>query len=153
MVHDTHAMSDAALRTFVYDHIIVGGTVPTSAEIGAHFDLGAPAVHERLSSLRIGKTILVHPATREIWMAGPFSAAPSQYKLSDGTTTWYANCAWDMLGVAMLVNRPMIAETHCTDCGERVAVECDPEHPPSECQAIVHFLVPARRWYDDIGFT
>jgi hypothetical protein len=146
-------MSDDALRAFVYDHIIVRGAVPPSSEIAAYFDGDAAQVRDRLAALEVGKTILVHPATHEIWMAGPFSAAPTQYKLSDGKTTWYANCAWDMLGVAMLVDRPLLAETHCADCGERIAVECDPLHPPSECQAVVHFLVPARQWYDDIGFT
>jgi hypothetical protein len=28
----------------------------------------------------------------------------------------------------------------------------DPSTAPTE-DAVVHFLVPARRWYDDIGFT
>jgi hypothetical protein len=31
-------------------------------------------------------------------------------------------------------------------------IHCDLATAPS-IDAVVHFLVPARRWYDDIGFT
>jgi hypothetical protein len=146
-------MNDDALRIFVYDRLVSAGHAPTSREIGAHFDLSPEDARARLAGLKIGKTVLVNPTTHEIWMAGPFAAAKSAYRLSDGKTTWWANCAWDMFGVAMIVGRPMTAETSCPDCAERVAIECDPDHPPVEGQAVVHFLLPARRWYEDIGFT
>ena len=152
MTTDNETMSDEAMRRFIYDQIIDHGVAPTSSAIGAHFDADAAEVRRRLALLRIGKTVAVHPSTGEIWMAGPFSAGPSPYRLTDGVTTWYANCAWDMFGVANLVDRPLVAHTTCTDCGDPMIVECDPSHPP-DTDGVVHFLVPARRWYDDIGFT
>jgi hypothetical protein len=146
-------MTDDAVRVFVYDHVIDRGVVPTLAAIGSHFDSDAAEVKRRLSLLRIGKTIALHPSTGEIWMAGPFSAAPTAYRLTDGVKTWYGNCAWDMFGVAVLVNRRLVAHTACTDCGDAMTVDCDPDRPPADGAGIVHFLVPARRWYDDLGFT
>ncbi len=146
-------MTDTSLRVFVYDRLVSEGRAPTSTEIGAHFGMDAGDVRRRLATLKIGKTTVVHPTTGEIWMAGPFAAGPSDYRLSNGGQTWWANCAWDMFGVAMIVGRKMIAETKCPDCGEALAIECDPEHPPIEAQGLVHFLLPARQWYDDIGFT
>jgi hypothetical protein len=146
-------MTDDALRIHIYDRLVAFGRAPSAREIGAHFDITTEDAHERLAALRIGKTAVINPQTREIWMAGPFAAGESAYRLSDGKNTWWANCAWDMFGVANIVGRPMMAETHCPDCGERIAIECHPDHPPVECQAVVHFLVPAKRWYDDIGFT
>lgn len=146
-------MTDEALRVFIYDRLIAGGRPPTSREIAAHFGVDAPAAVARLAALKIGKTVLVHPGTREIWMAGPFSAGESAHKLSDGKTTWWANCAWDMFGVAMLVGRSLVAEATCADCGEALAVQCDPHAPPPAHAGVVHFLLPARQWYDDIGFT
>lgn len=145
--------TDAALRIHVYEQLIAFGHAPTCAEIAQHFGTTSDAVRARLAALRIGKTILVDPRSGELWMAGPFSAAPSAYRLSDGTTTWYANCAWDMFGVAVLVGRPLIAETACPDCDGPMVVACHPDRPPVSGSAVIHFLLPARRWYDDIGFT
>ena len=146
-------MTDDALRIFIYDRFVASGTAPTSADIAAYFGIDTAAAKQRLAALKFGKTVLVSPSSGEIWMAGPFCATKSAYALSDGTTTWYANCAWDMFGVALIVGKPLIAEAQCADCRERIAVECDPAHPPVECQALVHFLVPAKHWYEDIGFT
>jgi hypothetical protein len=157
MVHDSETMmppmTNETLRVFIYDHTIHRGTVPSSLEIGEHFGMVPGEVRSRLASLDLGKIVVTRPRTGEIWMAGPFAAGPTQYRLSDGTMNWYANCAWAMFGITMFVGRPLLAEAPCADCGERVTVECDPNHPPSESQAVVHFLVPARKWYDDLGFT
>lgn len=145
-------LSNEQLRVFIYDRVIAHGVPPSCAEIGDAFGESAVSVGEQLAALRIGKTALVDPKSRELWMVGPFSAAPTSYRVSDGTTTWYANCAWDMFGVATLVGRPVRAEVRCLDCDEELSVTCDPASPPSE-PYVVHFLLPARRWYEDIGFT
>jgi hypothetical protein len=142
-----------ALRIFVYDEIVANGLPPTSEAIGQHFDVSPNDARVALAELRIGKTILVHPQTGEIWMAGPFSAAPSSYRLTNGTHEWWANCAWDMFGVATLVGEPLRVDTRCTDCGVPIGLDCDPAAPPNDAAGVVHFLLPAHRWYDDIGFT
>lgn len=146
------AATNEQLRVFIYDHLIAHGVAPSCAEMGDAFGETAASVRDQLATLRIGKTVLVHPTTRELWMVGPFSAAPTNYRLTDGSTTWFANCAWDMFGVATLVGRPIRAEVPCVDCDEPLSVHCDPAEPPKE-PFVVHFLLPARRWYEDIGFT
>src|SRR4051812_14927330 len=139
-------LSDERLRIFVYDWLMERGTMPAVAEIAEPFGESPEAVRARLAGLRIGKTILVHPTTGELWMAGPFTGAKTDFTLTDGKRTWFANCAWDMFGVAMLVGRPLAASATCADCGEGVTIECTPEHPP-ESDALVYFLLPARQWY------
>ena len=146
-------MTDAQLRTFIYDHVITSGKLPLTAEIGLRFGITPVEARNRLASLKIGKTVLVHPETGEIWMAGPFASSSCGYELSDGTTTWQANCAWDAFGVAELVGKPLQARTNCPDCNKEIEFRCDPERPWNPPGAIVHFLVPARHWYDNIGFT
>jgi Alkylmercury lyase/Bacterial regulatory proteins, gntR family len=140
------------LRIFAYDHIVAKGLPPTLEEIAEHFGVSRSSACEALASLKIGKTILVHPQSGEIWMAGPFSAVKTDYEVVAVDRTYYANCAWDMLGIPMILNAAAQARTKCTDCGSAMTIDCDPSHPPIE-DAVVHFLVPARHWYDDIGFT
>ena len=57
-----------------------------------------------------------------------------------------------MYGVAVIVGASVRVDTRCTDCGEAISLSCDPATPPND-DGIVHFLVPARRWYENIGFT
>ena len=57
-----------------------------------------------------------------------------------------------MLGVVMIVNERTTIHTQCTDCAAPMRLTGDPSVEPNE-KAVVHFLVPARRWYEDIGFT
>jgi hypothetical protein len=144
-----------ALRRFVYDELIARAHAPTAAEIGAHLGVPANAVRHTLRAGGMGKTILGNPDTGELWMAGPFSAVPTSYRVVARDATWYANCAWDMLGVPVLLKRPVRIETVCTDCLEPMSFGVDPATGlgPDAPDAIVHFLVPARRWYEDMGFT
>ncbi len=85
-------------------------------------------------------------------MAGPFSAAPTQYRVIGKSASWWANCAWDMFGVAMLVGETVTIDTRCTDCGDPWTLIAR-SGTPSTDEGIVHFLLPAREWYQDIGFT
>jgi hypothetical protein len=140
------------LRSFVYDHLAANGLPPSLKEIATHFGTTRSAARQQLAALKIGKTILVHPETGEIWMAGPFSAAKTGYEAVAGDRSWWANCAWDMLGIPMVLNTAVQVHTRCTDCRSPMTIDCDPSHPPA-LDAVVHFLVPARRWYDDIAFT
>ena len=142
----------ARIRIFAYDHLVERGIPPTIAEIAGHLSLADEDARERVASLKIGKTILVHPSTGEIWMAGPFSALPTQYRVTGSRTSWWANCAWDMLGIPMIAAESVRIETHCTDCGDPWTLTATTHSPPAQ-EGVVHFLLPARKWYEDIGFT
>jgi len=146
-VHDADG-----LRIFVYDHLVASGLPPTLDEVACHFGITQGIAREELARLKIGKTILVHPDSGEIWMAGPFSAVETDYQAVANGRSWWANCAWDMLGIPMVLNAAVKVHTKCADCGSKMTIDCDPQRPPTE-KAVVHFLVPARRWYEDIAFT
>ncbi|HSQ33068.1 MAG TPA: organomercurial lyase [Gemmatimonadaceae bacterium] len=150
-----NALTPAALRVFIYDHLLAAGLPPSTAEIGAHFGIGAADGRAAIASLKIGKTVVPYPDTGEIWMAGPFAGYPSSYRVHGSRVSWWANCAWDMLGVARLSHERVRVDTQCTDCGEPITLDVDPESgvKGNARGMVVHFLVPARRWYDDIGFT
>jgi len=140
------------LRIFVYERLVANGMPPTLEEIAKNFGTTAALARQELAGLKIGKTILVHPESGEIWMAGPFAAAKTDYQAVAGDRSWWANCAWDMLGIPMVLNAPVQVHTKCTDCGSPMTIDCDPSRAPTET-AVVHFLVPARHWYEDIAFT
>lgn len=146
------AIDPTALRVFVYDETVSRGAPPSVSSIAARFERSPDEARRSLANLHIGKTILVDPRSGEIWMAGPYSAVETPYRVVGNGRQWWANCAWDMFGVAVVANERATVHARCTDCGEPMSIVCDPEVAPTE-NAVVHFLLPANRWYEDIGFT
>ena len=145
-------LDSVSLRRFVYTELVVGGVPPKAADIGDRFGVSEQEVKTALASLKIGKTIYVSPRSGEISMCGPFSAVPTAYRVSRGDTDWYANCAWDMLGIPFVIGQDVQIETSCGDCGEPIAMRAGATREPT-VEAVVHFLVPAREWYKDLEFT
>ena len=85
-------------------------------------------------------------------MAGPFAATATQYRVIGKAAGWWANCAWDMFGIGFITGEKTVIETSCTDCDDPWVLSSSPDEPPED-KGIVHFLLPAREWYQDIGFT
>jgi hypothetical protein len=150
---ERQAIDARHLLVYVYDQLLARGMPPTSSDIAAHFDTTPKEALRALRELNVGKTVLPNPRTGEIWMAGPFSAVPTPYEVSADGVHWWANCAWDMLGIPVVADRRVRIDARCTDCGEQMAFDVDPMQRTLDVEGVVHFLLPARRWYDDIGFT
>lgn len=78
-------------------------------------------------------------------MAHPFSAVPTAYRTVIGDRWWWANCAWDSLAILSLLGD---GEAHGPN-GLVWTVDRGEVHP----DGIVHLLVPARSFWDDVAFT
>jgi hypothetical protein len=82
----------------------------------------------------------------EILMAHPFAAHRDGARVRSGERTWLGNCAWDALGIVAALGlrdaRVTSGDVALDVVGGDVAGE-----------ALFHVLVPARHWWDDIGFT
>jgi hypothetical protein len=138
---------DVALRNRTYAFFVRHGRAPALDELGS-----ADAVRAGWRRLHDGHALVLNPATDELRMLNPFSAVPSAYRVSAAGRWWYANCAWDALGVCAALHADGRIETSCPDCGEALAVELRGQRPNDE-SLVFHCLVPARRWWDDIVFT
>ena len=149
---DRHNAIDAA-RVFVYTHVAASGSPPTAAEIAEHCGLTAEDALETLKVLGATKRVVLDPGSGEVWMCGPFSAVPTRFRVHASGVSWFANCAWDMLGIPASLGVDATVETSCACCDEPVTIQVDAERGPLSNEGLVHIFLPARRWYDDIGFT
>jgi len=104
-----------------------------------------PQPDEDLSSLAERHWIVLDDAGR-IVMAHPFAAHTEGARVDAGGRTWWGNCAWDGLGIVAALK---LAEATVTAQGITASVSGD----AVSGDAVFHVLVPARRWWDDIGFT
>jgi hypothetical protein len=123
---------------------------PTPSELAAILDASEFSVVEALRSLADAHRLAFLPITESVWMAHPFSAVPSDFVVTIGERTWFANCVWDGLSIIALLGDGSL-DTHSPATGRAITlVVCD---GAVLGDALVHFLVPARRFWDDIGFT
>jgi hypothetical protein len=85
-------------------------------------------------------------------MANPFSAVPTPFRVRAGEVEYWANCAWDMLGVPAALGAD--AAIHATWAVDGAPAELRVERGQvTGAEGIVHFLTPFRAWYDDIRDT
>jgi hypothetical protein len=143
---------DREVRLSVYRHFVRTGQAPsvgdTSRDVGAE----PAAIGESLERLDAGHVLVLHPTTRQLWMAMPFSAIPTEFRVTSGHRAWWANCAWDALGISAMLQIPAEITMSCTDRGDPLTVRTT-GRALSDSTGVVHFAVPAAAWWEDIGFT
>jgi hypothetical protein len=143
---------DAILRRHIYDVTCATGAPPTIEALAAATGQTAAEIDDGLTRLAAARVIVRQPASGELLMVPPFSAVPTPFLVSTERHTSYANCAWDALGVAVMMGLPARVHTACGCCGDAISLAVDPGQPPAGGE-IVHFAVPAARWWQDIVFT
>src|SRR5262249_3600148 len=123
-------------------------------EIFRHFAAtGAPPVLPRsaLSELAAEHAVVLDDPGR-ISFANPFATSPAAYPLTADGRSYSAVCAWDALGILAALGTDGDAEGRCPDCDGPLALSVrSDELAGSDC--VVHFLVPAAHWYDELPFT
>ena len=109
-------------------------------------------VRSAMERLHAAHAIVLDSATREPWMALPFSSVPTPFAIEGGGRSWFANCAWDAFGIPILVGVDAVISTTCQDCEAQIVYRVE-QRRLADAHGVVHFAVPAARWWDDIGFT
>lgn len=138
------------VRAHIYQYFRDNAHAPSVDGIAAALDLSQAAVVDALESLASSHAIVLKPDTHDIWMAHPFSGVPTDYTATVGTKTWFANCGWDSIAIlALLGDGSFSSRDPLTDQLNEWAVEDGTVTP----NGVVHFLVPAREFWDDIGYT
>ena len=87
-------------------------------------------------------------------MAPPFSGIKTPFLVRVGEKSYYANCVWDALGIpaALHSGGEVTASDGQTHEAMTLEVRSSGGGPvPQEC--VIHFAVPAARWWDDIIYT
>jgi hypothetical protein len=143
---------DRQVRLSVYRHFVRTGHAPSLRETSGDIGADPAAISASFERLDANHVLVLHPITRRLWMAMPFSAIPTEFRVTSGERSWWANCAWDALGISAMLQIPAEITTSCSDCGDPLTVRTT-GRTLSDASGVVHFAVPAAAWWDDIGFT
>jgi len=144
---------DLDVRRHVYFSVVANGRPPTAEEAAASFGRGVPELEECYRRLHDAHALVLFPDTTEIWMANPFCFGPTVHRVDAGGRRWTGTCAWDALGIPAALHGDGHIDSECACCGEPVELALRDGVLAEGANLLVHVLVPARRWWDDIGFT
>ena len=144
--------ADVVLRNTTYSMFVELGRAPTADDVGDRLDLDRGDVVAGWRRLHEAHALVLNQHTDEIRMANPFSAVPTAYRVRAGNRSWFANCAWDALGICAALHVDGAIDTSCPDCGDAISLRVADERPDDET-LLFHCLVPAARWWNDIVFT
>lgn len=144
-------MDDRRVRAHIYRCFVDDGEPPTVPSTAAHFGVEGREVEASFRRLAGQHEIVLAPGSHQIRMAHPFSAVPTNYLVEslDGRR-WWANCAWDAVAIPGLVGDSIVHARSPVDGSAWEAWVTDGVVDPPH---LIHFEVPASRFWDDIGFT
>ena len=144
---------DLRIRTHLYSSFVEDGCARSPSEVAAALGVAADEVADAYRRLHDGHALVLQPGTTEIRMLNPFSAVETPHRVDAGGRSWFANCAWDALGIPGALHGDGVVHSRCPDCGEPLELEVRDGELVGGAELLVHFVVPARHWWDDIAFT
>ncbi len=143
---------DAKLRLYTYQHFLQHGRAPKVAEAAKALEVPEAEARAGYRRLTEGHAIMLSAPDGELWRAAPFSAIPTAFPVRVGARSWFANCAWDALGIPAMLNQDAIIDTACGCCNRDITLEVS-GGALLQKEGVIHIAVPARSWYEDVVFT
>ena len=147
-----NSSDDQDVRLAIYQHLVDTGIAPTTNHLAGHLGMSRKELASSLHRLSSNHALVLSRETKEILMAHPFSAVPTPYPVKTSALTYYANCAWDALGIPALLQVDSLTEASCADCQQSLTIGVTRDKLTGS-DYVIHFAVPPRHFWDDVGFT
>ena len=139
---------DRQVRAQIYRLLVSGVATVDALVIAESRGWDTPEVESSLRRLADQHIIALLDTSTQVWMAHPFSGVETSYQAVIGERSWFANCAWDALAILALLGD---GEARATGAAGELVWKV--ENKRVIPRGIVHLLVPAKDFWDDIGFT
>jgi hypothetical protein len=136
----------------IYRHFAAAGARPSAADVAAHLGADVAAVRAMFARLRAQRVLALEADGESIRMAPPFSGVPTQHRVIAGGVSYFANCAWDALGIPAALQAEATVHSRCEQSLEPLEIDVTSAGPPPS-DWLFHGVVPAAHWWDDIVFT
>jgi hypothetical protein len=143
---------DLDVKLAVYRHFAEHARRPGAESIARALGMSVPAVREAFARLRAQRVLVLEKDGESIRMAPPFSGVPTRHVATIDGRRYFANCAWDVFGIAAALQAQARMESRCGDTDDALELSVGRDGPPPS-DWLFHCPVPAVRWWDDIVFT
>jgi Alkylmercury lyase len=143
---------DLETKLAIYEHFAAAGSRPSLDDIAARVGAGVPQAREIFRRLSAQRVLVLEADGESIRMAPPFSGIPTQHRVAAAGVSYYANCAWDALGIPAALHQRATVYSRCEQSLEPLELAVS-EQGPEASDWLFHCVVPASQWWDDIVFT
>ncbi len=141
----------ADARNTIIRFLVQKGTMPTVTDFAKVHKVSENEASLLYQHLHDAHALLldVDGSIRMLW---PFSGTPTSFRVSTGQQSYWANCAWDAIGVAAALHTDVKIQAVVSYTDEQIElhVENDAVVPGN---FLVHFPLPVEKWYDDLIYT
>jgi len=139
------------VRDAIYSAVVSTGAAPSAADIAELHGAPVRDVEAAFRALAAAHVIVLQAGTTGVAWAPPFSAVPTRYRTRVAGTGWFAPCAWDAFGIPAALKQDAAIDATCAWSDE--PLDCGVSNARAYGDAVIHLLVPAARFWDDIFFT
>jgi hypothetical protein len=143
---------DREVRVYVFRQSADTARVPAPADLARALGRPQGEIEDSLRRLAAARVLILAPGTANIWAANPFCATPSNFRVEALRRTYWGICIWDALGIPAALHADATITARCGDCNQDLVLEVRGD-ALARANGIVHFGVPAARWWDNIAFT
>ena len=143
--------ADIELRNATYRLFVELGRAPTAGEIAEVTTRSEEDVRDAWRRLHDAHALVLDEAG-DLWMANPFSAVRTPFRVHAAGKDWFANCGWDSFGIGAALHVDSVIDTECADCHDPITLHVRGGRP-DDIDLLFHVPVPAIDWWQDIGFT
>jgi len=144
---------DTTVKLNIYDTIARTTRPPNTFEVSRALDAPLPEVEAAFTRLHQKRLLVPEPGDpSRIRMAPPFSGIPIPFPVKVQDKLYYANCVWDALGIHEALHQDAVIEASDAHSDEPITLEIVNGQPVAK-PCVIHFAVPAARWWDDIIYT
>lgn len=138
------------VRAAAYKAFIDGDRRPGVRALVDATGFDTTTVGAALKHLAAERRLVLTADGRYIAMAHPFSSAETGYRAVIGDRSWSANCGWDVFAILALLGD---GEAHGVSPVDSTTTTWTAGGGKVSPGGLVHFVVPARSFWDDIEFT
>lgn len=152
--HRSHErmITHSTLHHHIIRSFVERGYPPTIAELADSLEAPVPEIHSALLALQQYHGVVLHTGSHEIWIAHPFSAAPTNFWVRTRSVGCWANCAWCAMGAVTLLGGT--ADVTTTIGAESKQVQLRVANGAIDGPDLfVHFPIPMSRAWDNVVYT
>jgi hypothetical protein len=143
---------DQQAKLYVYRTVAERGMPPRPEDAAAALGLSRDELKAAYAAVAARRLLVLEPDGLTIRMAPPFSGVATQHRVEVAGTSYFANCAWDALGIPAAFGQPGEVFSRCEASFEPLHLRIG-RQGPGPTPWLFHCPVPAARWWQDIVYT
>ncbi len=143
---------DTRVKSAIYDWTARTTLPPTVVEAAGVVAATPEEVRDAYARLFRNRVLFLEPDGETIRMAPPFSAVPTQHRVTIGDREYFANCSWDSLGIPAALRAEADVFSRCEETLEPIHLRVRRGGPDPE-PVVAHFALPPAKWWADLVYT